>query len=322
MVGADPFITKSILHVTRSPWSIASITDDVAETFGRYVIDGAYEAAATGNGLHAIRSPGGAKDAFWADITPYESGSDHQVYQEGSFAIPAIYLRDSPDIYIHTNKDLPDNIEATKIKRSAFIAAASGWYLANLTTAQLPLLNLVYVNAIGRLGEEGRRAQTLGEADKLNLIDQATDRERRRLQSIRRFVTHPEPMLDQWLDSYDDVLEMTGNALGVTMWDARGSAQNRPYDPRVPVRVAEVQGALGTSTEWVAEKAGPAAEALAINKVRGSGDVQFEIVNFIDGRRTVSDIRDAVSAEFEPIELRVVSEYLELLAKIGATRFK
>ena len=27
MVGADPFVTKSVLHVTRSPWSIATVTD-------------------------------------------------------------------------------------------------------------------------------------------------------------------------------------------------------------------------------------------------------------------------------------------------------
>jgi len=88
------------------------------------VIDGAFRAADDGDMSHAVRSPGGSKDAFWADITPYESGSDHWIYQEGGFRIPAIYLRDHPDIYIHTTADVPDNIEPTKIKRSAFIAAA------------------------------------------------------------------------------------------------------------------------------------------------------------------------------------------------------
>ena len=88
------------------------------------MIDGAFRAADDGDMSHAVRSPGGSKDAFWADITPYESGSDHWIYQEGGFRIPAIYLRDHPDIYIHTTADVPDNIEPTKIKRSAFIAAA------------------------------------------------------------------------------------------------------------------------------------------------------------------------------------------------------
>ena len=45
-------------------------------------------------------------------------------------------------------------------------------------------------------------------------------------------------------------------------------------------------------------------------------------MNFIDGSRSVGDIRDAVSAEFEPIELKAVAEYLDLLAKAGAVRFK
>jgi hypothetical protein len=53
-----------------------------------------------------------------------------------------------------------------------------------------------------------------------------------------------------------------------------------------------------------------------------SDDVTYEIVNFIDGTRTVGEIRDAVSAEFEPIELRAVAEYLDLLASAGAVTFK
>ena len=55
MVGGDPFITKSVLHVTRSPWSIATVTDDVEEVFGRYVIDGAMRAAGDGDMTRAIR---------------------------------------------------------------------------------------------------------------------------------------------------------------------------------------------------------------------------------------------------------------------------
>jgi len=59
IVGGDQFVTKSILHVTRSPWSIATVTDDVEDVFGRYVIDGAFRAAGDGDMSRAIRSPGG-----------------------------------------------------------------------------------------------------------------------------------------------------------------------------------------------------------------------------------------------------------------------
>jgi hypothetical protein len=36
----------------------------------------------------------------------------------------------------------------------------------------------------------------------------------------------------------------------------------------------------------------------------------------------VSEIRDAVSAEFEPLQLQAVAEYLDLLARAGAVSFK
>src|SRR5262249_760843 len=60
MVGGDPFITKSILHVTRSPWSSATVTDEVEEVFGRYVIDGAMRAAGEGDMTRAIRAGSGS----------------------------------------------------------------------------------------------------------------------------------------------------------------------------------------------------------------------------------------------------------------------
>src|SRR3979411_2967677 len=110
---------------------------------------------------HAIRSQSGSKDAFWADITPYESGSDHWIYQEGGFGIPSVYLRDHPDIYIHTTGDVTDNIEPTKIKRSAFIAAAGGYYLATMPDHSTGLLRLSLASAQERLAEDGRRAAAL-----------------------------------------------------------------------------------------------------------------------------------------------------------------
>ena len=48
----------------------------------------------------------------------------------------------------------------------------------------------------------------------------------------------------------------------------------------------------------------------------------YEIVNFIDGKRTVSDIRDAVMAEFGQVPLPAVVAYLESLAKAGAIAIK
>jgi len=331
MVGGDPFITKSVLHVTRSPWSIATVTDDVAEVFGRYVIDGAFRAAGEGDMARAIRSPSGSKDAFWADITPYESGSDHWIYQEGGFRIPTVYLRDHPDVYIHTTGDRADNIEPTKIKRSAFIAAASGYYLATMPDRGESLISLSAANAHARLGEDGRRAIAMASTtararDAANIVGQAVLREQRRLRSITRFLR-----LDAsaHVDRLAAGLADSGRTLLLTLMppdEAAAFAQagfRKPGpDGRVPVRDSSVKGPLAPNGEWVMEKAGAAVAAIAIAGLPNSGDITYEIVNFVDGVRSVSEIRDAVSAEFEPVDLAVVAEYLEVLAKAGAISFK
>jgi hypothetical protein len=52
------------------------------------------------------------------------------------------------------------------------------------------------------------------------------------------------------------------------------------------------------------------------------GDGRFELVNFIDGRRTVTEIRDALSAEYGPVAIAVVGRYLDDLARAGVVRWK
>jgi aminopeptidase YwaD len=330
MVGGDPFVTKSILHVTRSPWSIATVTDDVQETFGRYVIDGAMRAAGDGEMTRAIRSPRGSKDAFWADITPYESGSDHWIYQEGAFRIPSIYLRDHPDVYIHTTGDVADNIEPTKIKRSAFIAAASGYYLATMPDHGASLLRLSYANAYERLAEDGRRAVAMAAAergaDAANIVTQALLREQRRLRSLSRFVDLDAAIHlgSETVERFSSGLAEAAKGLLSSIPTSRADQSRRPVgtDTRVPQRNPDVKGPLAPNGEWVMEKAGASAATAAIARLPNSGDVTYEIVNFVDGVRTVREIRDAVSAEFEPIDLAAVAEYLDLLAKAGAITFR
>jgi hypothetical protein len=93
-------------------------------------------------------------------------------------------------------------------------------------------------------------------------------------------------------------------------------------DARVPLRNPEVKGPLAPDGEWVRERAGAGAATIAITRVPRGDDVTYEIVNFIDGARSVGEIRDAVSAEFEPLDMAAVSEYLDVLAKAGAVTFR
>src|SRR3989442_6082879 len=129
MVGGGPE-TKAVFHVTRGPMSLPSFVHDVAWAFAEWVNEESYKFAATGKAEYPMVALEGGKEPLRAEFSAYTMGSDHDVYQDSSFGIPAIYLNDWPDRYIHTNFDTAANIDPTKLKRAAFIGAASGYFLA------------------------------------------------------------------------------------------------------------------------------------------------------------------------------------------------
>src|SRR6267378_750709 len=99
MVGGGP-ATKAVFHVTRGPMSLPSFVHDVAWAFAEFVNEQSYKFAATGNAEYPLVAPEGGKEPLQAQFADYTMGSDHDVYQDSSFGIPAIYLNDWPDRYI------------------------------------------------------------------------------------------------------------------------------------------------------------------------------------------------------------------------------
>jgi hypothetical protein len=66
-------------------------------------------------------------------------------------------------------------------------------------------------------------------------------------------------------------------------------------------------------------------EAAAWYRTEGNalnGNVRFELVNFVDGQRTVSHIRNAVSAEYGPISEQIVIRYFDDLVRVGVLKWK
>jgi hypothetical protein len=130
MVGGG-LDTKSVFHITRGPLSLPSFVHDVAWAFAAWVNDESYRYAATGEAEYPLTAPEGGKEPLRAEYSAFQLGSDHQVYQDSSFGIPAIYCNDWPDRYIHTNFDSAANIDPTKLKRAGVIGAASAYFLAD-----------------------------------------------------------------------------------------------------------------------------------------------------------------------------------------------
>ena len=158
-------------------------------------------------------------------------------------------------------------------------------------------------------------------------MTQAVQREQRRLRSLSRFVDLEGELHlgSRLIDRLGAGLAEAAKGLLDSIPARRADSSSSPpaaTDARVPVRNLDFKGPLAPSEDWVTERAGASAGAIAITRVPRRDDVTYEIVNFIDGVRTVGEIRDAVSAEFEPIDVKAVSEYLDVLAKAGAITFR
>jgi hypothetical protein len=64
-------------------------------------------------------------------------------------------------------------------------------------------------------------------------------------------------------------------------------------------------------------------EATPMLNVRDQGELYaYEIANFVNGKRSVGEIRDAVSAEYGPLPLALVADYLQACAEGGVIQWK
>ena len=307
MVGGGPE-TKAVFHVTRGPMSLPSFVHDVAWAFADWVNEESYKFAATGKADYPMVAPEGGAEPLRAEYSAFTLGSDHNVYQDSSFGIPAIYMNDWPDRYIHTNFDSAANIDPTKLKRVAFIGAASGYFLAGLNVEQ----SRKWFESIGPVWKEQvidgeKRATQLSEPERDNTQTRWLFQGSLQTYALQRFVQ--DPKINEFLRIQAENLPSTKKASGVGLLIFR-----RKAEPKGPLAVF--------GYDYFAERANTAGvetpKLLSYEGLWGGGEeYAYEVLNFAEGKRNAQEIRDAVSAEYGPVSLAMVVEYLKALEKIG-----
>jgi len=328
MVGGDAEITRAVFHVTRSPKSLPTFVNDVGEAFGRFVNAESYAYAATGTSAYPLADPEGGKRALQAEVVDYTEGSDHQVWTEGSFRVPAIYLNDWPDRYIHTHADAVANLDATKLLRAAFLGAAAAYYLADLDSSGVPALWQV----IRRHALE-RTATALARRDRLRAAGQPAEGdnllrfhfayERAVVLSITPFGAVPEGVRVEAAELLSGLealawRETTGGG-ATTVPKAAATAEEsliyrRATDPKGPM--------AGFGYDYLKDRSGllgiPLPALLGKSGLWGGGaEYAYEALNLVDGRRNVRQVRDDLAAIYGPVPVKTVEEYLRALERIG-----
>lgn len=317
MVGGGP-VTKAVFRVSGGPMSTASFIADVGHEAGKFVNDQTLAYASGQDVAYPLVSKEGGKEPLMAVMEGLSLGSDHQIFNESSWGIPGLYLHDWPDRYIHTNFDSSANIDPSKLKRSAFIAAISGWYLAHMDEDSLPaLLALLNDNAVARKAQFMALSRQMSEVDAISTELVRQKLEIAKLQSIENFV----PVRGRDAKNIE-LLRQLANMPGAVRPAAVAAEYTTVYS-----RNPAIKGPMNAFGYSYLEEHLSAQQRSSLRLMDYSsqwrhdgGEYAYESLNLVDGKRSIAEIRDWLTVELGPVPVAYVAEYLRALALIDVLR--
>lgn len=322
MVGGLLATTRGTFHLSRTAETLPHAINDVAQAFFDDVVAVSSRYAEGGGDPRAgMAWPPGSRETFLGDVRGLELGSDHQVFEEQSYGVPMVYFHDWPDVTIHTNKDLPENLDSTKLGRVAYIGAGIAYTLAALPESEaFHLAALTWAAGAARIARAQARTATAADAwDRALSVEEARASAAAALRSIGSL----------WPGTADAMRAMESrldpHAAGAEQRrELRESAAPGKRDTRVPVRNPEVRGPLGVYYyDHLQEVLGVDAPRDVALTRRDDGDVlAYEALNLVDGKRSISEIRDVLTGRYAPLPAGEVAQYLELLARAKVVSWK
>lgn len=284
-----------------------------------------------------IYAPTGTRDPFYYAIDPYDGGSDHIVFVDGGVKIPAVMLICWPDMWYHTDRDTPDKSDPTQLKRVVVFSVASAIFLSNAGEKEVvEMLNLSYSRGLKRLGDNKIKAWRLlrdaepkeihkAYKEARNIIIHGGIRERGTLMSISFFIGSQQSLLRILSKHIESISSIEKNILSeiqefynyiclknsVRPAEIKLSKEELEASRLIPVRTEKMKRFFNSFgfREFLGDKKDLPQYNL--------GPAEFEVRNFIDGKRNILEIRNAVSAEYHPIEIKDVINYLKVLESAG-----
>ncbi|HLF20351.1 MAG TPA: hypothetical protein VI704_06140, partial [Bacteroidota bacterium] len=251
----------------------------------------------------AILSHLGTRERYGAMVVPYFNNTDHLVLNEGAIGIPGVTLTNMPDDFIHSTDDDFNQVDPTQLKRNAFIAAASTWYLANADDKEVPTIaSEVYHAGLKRINQDALAANyhilrnkdgepEVAYKEARNLIEQAFDREKRALESCRVFAQQTKSRLqidnlkknlgDQLRGTAERLDEFFATTTGKPLPELTLTQKERELSKKIPINNPDL-------VEYFAKR----------TRIQGMhGEMQYEVLNFVNGKNSYLDIFKAVQAE-------------------------
>ena len=305
MVGEFLVPGTGPLRVTRTPDWLPSFLIDTVMAMAEYV------------DTRLVFAPTGSRSLLNVRLGPFTPSSDHYTLNDAAIGVPTALMHHAPDPFHHANIDQPDKVDPTELARVGFIAAATAYYLASAGDAEADALaGVVYAGAARRLADtvaEGlmlltrtapaQRAEAFGFA--VRKLDFGIDREQRALGSVSRLGrVDPGRLADALTttaSAHREVLAARYVAL------AGSPAAQRELSP-AEARAAQI--VPRRTPGYISERWRQELDVDALTEEERRWLARYEselrqsymripaLLNHMDGRRSLLEIRDRVASEY------------------------
>jgi hypothetical protein len=297
----------------------------------------------------------GSRHRLQGRMEPFTSGSDQEVYDH--LGIPGTFVVTWPERYYHSSKDTPEMVDPTQLHRSVFSGLAAMSVLAYADDDQaisLSQLSSTYgrrliaedeARATNLVVSSGRDSFSSNEELAELIVHHAFQREEAAIRSCEAFSrTRPtrqaieESVAMLNADEEGDLhrlrvaAERQGERIG-----AKADGRRKPTPAeleaarQIPRRLKDQQlaGWSFAANKMAADQAAEVAmvrkaiaDAAETMRIAGNNDLRIMSLDdapayYVDGRRSILDIHDAIAAEYTPIPLNVLEVYFRLLEKAG-----
>lgn len=338
MIGENYSLCESTFNFTRSPYSVPGYINDLCISLLGWLEE------------REFFSPRGTKYRFNPRVRSYSGGSDHVMFNDSFFSVPTPMLGHG-DLFHHTNLDTPDKCDPTELKRITSLAMASCLYLANAAdTDALRLAQEVYNQACLRLSQrthqsihimqnlalkpETRSSIPLVFANVLNYpslqaeIEAANVLETRELcvnsgtkEKIEKLAERLKKRVQLEEDELAALYSNFSEQYGMTELEFSTNDLYKKASSIRPVRLFKGPLPRNIMQERLSAEYLSWYETNRDKAGSNSGSKTYEIINLMDGKRTVLDIRHIISCEFDETDVEYVLHYVQDLHKMGLIEF-
>jgi aminopeptidase-like protein len=341
MVGQNQELCKSTLNLDRTPDSLPSYLND-------YVFSLMEESVKEFDTPSAF----GSTSTFRYATVAFSGGSDHAEFTDSTIGVPCIMLLQWPDLFYHTSMDTIDKVSPESLRRVGWISTVATLTLANAGIEEVFLLaTQTGSRGLARTAEAGREAveqlqekkrdpKLKDKQDKLakvlvkiaqrhrDKLEHIAWREQQAVKSVKRLGANRDS--DAFLDRYCGDIVESAKKETVRIQEAL-SYVAKASDLTLSAE-AEPEKAIGDLERLVPKRLFKG--TLNINAIKKAvGEKEFEwyqeigdedrdfykkaaeILNFMNGKRSLHDILKAVSAEYSEVDPGHALKFLRDLEK-------